>query len=190
MAKDRNYSEFSSGRNDNLYKYTKGGQFSLDGIEYIGEYHFLGNTAKTGPVPTPDARILQRLYRVQDHYIYDRNFDFDVKVLSFVEPRPYLYVPKEQAYTVGTDIRYFVEKVEDSESYAIEIDQAQYDNIGKEKGIDNGIYTFASINWKLTGRRQDIIDHNELQLYKASATVPSINYAVRNFLEFARITLV
>lgn len=190
MAQDRSYSEFSIGRNDNTYKYTKGGQFSLDGVEYIGEYHFLGRTAKTGPIPDPESRVLQRLYRVQDHYIYDRNFDFNVRVLNFIEPRPYLYTPKEQAYTVGNDIRYFVEKIEDSESYAIEIDQAQYDTIGKEGGIDDSIYTYTSVDWKLTGRRQDIIDHNELTLYRASAIVPSVNYAVRNFLEFARITLV
>lgn len=190
MALDRVYSEFGSGRNDNLYKYTKGGQFSLDGVEYIGEYHYRSNTPKTGPVPTLESRVLQRLYRVQDHYVYDRNFNFDVSVLNFVDPRPYLYTPLESVYAVGTDTRYFVEKIEDSESYAIEIDQAQYDAIGKPGGIDNAIYTSAFITWKLTGRRQDIIDHNETQLFKASSIVPSINYAVRNFLEFARITLV
>ena len=190
MALDRRYSEFGSARNDNIYKYTKGGQFSLDGEEYIGEYHFAGKTAKTGPIPNLESRVLQRLYRVQDHYIYDRNFEFNVGVLNFVDPRPYLYAPIEPVYVVGSDTRYFVEKIEDSESYAIEIDQAQYDTIGKPAGIDSAIYTYAIVTWKLTGRRQDIIDHNELQLYKASAKVPSVNYAVRNFLEFARITLV
>ncbi len=190
MAIDRNYSEFGSGRNDNIYKYTKGGQFSLDGEEYIGEYHFLGKTAKTGPLPLPESRVLQRLYRAQDHYVYDRNFNFNVGVLKFIDPRPYLYAPTEAAFAVGIDTRYFVEKIEDSESYAIEIDQAQYDAIGKPGGIDSAIYTYAFVIWKLTGRRQDIIDHNDTQLFRASRTVPSVNYAVRNFLEFARITLV
>ena len=84
----------------------------------------------------------------------------------------------------------FVEKIEDSESYAIEVNQEQFNLINKEGGIDGSIYTYTAINWKLTGRSRDIIEHNETQLYKASSIVPSINYAVRNFLEFARITLV
>ena len=190
MALNKQLSEFSPGRNDNLYKYTKGGDFSLNGVEYIGEYHYVGDIPKTGPVPTSDSKILQRIYRNRDHYVYDRNFNFDVPVLNFIEPSPYLYRPQEQAYVVGYDTRYFVEKVEDVESYAIEINQIQYESINQRGGIDGAIYTFATINWKLTGRREDIIQYNQIQLLKASAIVPSINYAVRNFSEYARITLV
>ena len=87
-------------------------------------------------------------------------------------------------------MRFFVEKVEDDFSYAVEIDNDQFNLINKPGGIDGGVYLSAAVRWKLTGRRQDIIDHNEMELYKASSKVPSVNYAVKNFLEFARITLV
>jgi len=190
MALDRRYSEFSPGRNDNIYLYTKGGQFSLNGEEYVGEYHYAGLTPKTGPIQSKDSVVLQRLYRNPDHYVYDKQFNFDVGVLSFADPIPFLYVPTEQVYEAGFDTRYFVEKIEDALSYAIEIDEQQYVNIGTRGGIDSGLYTFTEIRWKLTGKSQDIINHNEDQIFKASTIVPSIAYAVRNYLEFARITQV
>ncbi len=82
-----------------------------------------------------------------------------------------------------------MEKVNDDNSYAIEINTSQNRTYGIPGGIDPGLYTKAIVNWKLTGRREDIIAHNELEIYKASATVPTVAYAVRNFLEFAQITL-
>lgn len=190
MAVNRRVSEFSPGRNDNTHLYTKGGEYSLDGKEYVGEYHLVGVVPKSGPIANSQSRVLQRLYVNPDHYIYDRLNNFDVDVLNFVEPRPHLYLPQEQDYIVGYDNRYFVEKIEDDMSYAIEINQDQYNLINVKGGIDGGLYPSAVIRWKLTGKRADIITHNEMELYKASLKIPSINYAVRNFLEFARITLV
>lgn len=187
---NRIISEFSPGRNDNLYKYTKGGEFSLDGVEYIGEYHYISNVPKTGPIPSNDSKMLQRLYRNPDHYTYDKLHNYNPAVLNFVEPIPYLYTPSEQNYQAGFDTRYFVEKIEDELSFALEIDYDQYNLLGRPGGIDNAIYTSAEIRWQLTGRRDDIIKNNEMELFKASKAVPSINYAVKNFLEFARITLV
>jgi len=190
MAKNRVTSAFSPGANDGIFLYTKGGEYSLDGIEYIGEYHVVHGVAKTGPKPTPETKLLQRLYPNKDHYIYDKIHNFDVKVLDFVEPRPHLFNPTDVSYESGYQMRFFVERIEDDLSYAIEIDNDQFNLIDKPGGIDGGIYLSASVRWKLTGRRQDIIDHNEMELFKASSKVPSVNYAVKNFLEFARITLV
>lgn len=190
MAFTKRSSAFSPGRNNNIYLYTKGGEFSLDGVNYIGEYHLVGDIPNTGPIPAEDTKELHRIYPNPDHYIYDKFFEFKVPVRGFIEPKPYIYRPDEQDYIVGSDARYFVEKVDDELSYAIEIDQRQYKSIGKRGGIDGGLYLAASINWKLTGRREDIIKHNETQLYLASKKIPSINYSVKNFLEFARITLV
>ena len=184
---------FSTSINNYIYLYTKGGQFSLNGKEYIGEYHFDGTTARVGPVPPkpnePEASILRRLYNNPDHYDYDRIKQFAIPVLQHTEPQPYLYTPQESAYSVGFDARYFVEKVNDEKSFALEISQAEANRHGKANGIDAGLYPMVIIQWKLTGKSEDIIRHNQLQLYKASAKVPSIEYTVKNFLEHARITL-
>ena len=182
-------SEFSPGRNDNIYLYTKGDEFSLDGKDYIGEYHYATTTPKTGPIPSPYSRLLQKVYRNADHYIYDKAFKFDVPVSRYVAPKPYVYIPDDQAYANKFDTRYFIEKIQDDKSYAIEIDILQYININKLGGIDGGLYPNAMVQWQLTGRREDILKNNELELLKASKTVPSVAYAVKNYLEFARITL-
>jgi len=191
MVNEKITSEFSPRRNNigNNFLYTKGGEFSLDGVDYIGEYHMVDEMAKTYPTSNPNSQLLRRVYKNKDHYIYDKLHDFDIAVLQFIDPKPYVYKPDEQDYSIGSDTRYFVEKVDDDNSFAIEVDQEQYSNIGRAGGIDGGLYLAASVSWKLTGRKEDIITHNENQIYKASKSVPSVNYAIKNFLEFSRITL-
>lgn len=183
-------SRFSIRKKNNVYLYTKGNEFSLDGIEYIGEYHYDGIVPKTGPIPLENSKILRRLYLNNNHYVYDSFFKFQIPVLDFVSPKPHLYKPKEQSYVSGYESRYFVEKIDDETSYAIEIDQVQYQNINKPRGIDGGLYLSAIVNWKLTGRQSDIIEHNKLEIYKATKKVPSVAYSIKNYLEFARITLI
>ena len=183
-------SEFGVKTNDNIYLYTKGGEFSYEGNNYIGEYHYDNNVPKTGPIPDNIALPLQRYFTNPEHYIYDKVFRFKSKVLSYVEPKPYLYIPNEQVYSVGVDSRYFIERTQNNESYAIEIDLTQFKQIGTKGGIDGGLYTNTTVIWKLTGAKSDIIAHNELEIYKASKIVPSVGYAIKNYLEYARITLV
>ncbi len=180
-------SKFSLRKNNNTYLYTKGNQFSLNGKNYIGEYHYEGTIPKTGPVKSDDSLLLQRYYGIQDHYTYDKTFNFDVKVLGYINPIPYLYKPREQVYISGYDSRYFVEKVDDENSYAIEIDQSQYQNIGNPGGIDSGLYLAAVVNWRFTGIREEVIKHNQREIEKASLKLPSVAYAVRSMLEFTRV---
>ena len=183
-------SNFGVRINDGIYLYTKGGEFSYEGKNYIGEYHYDNIIPKTGPIHNNDAKTLQRYYANPEHYLYDKAFAFKPKVLSYVNPKPHLYIPNEQTYEVGLDSRYFIEKVQDSQSYAIEIDLTQFKQINTKVGIDGGLYSNTTVIWKLTGAKSDIIAHNELEIYKASKIVPSVGYAIKNYLEYARITLV
>ena len=54
MAKKRDrlikLSKYGARYNSNNYLYTKGGEFSLDGLNYIGEYHYQEVLARTGPI--------------------------------------------------------------------------------------------------------------------------------------------
>lgn len=190
MAKKPGLRTYSAQKNDNNYLYTKGGEYSLNGLNYIGEYHLDGTIPKTGPIIAEDTMELRKPYTNINSYNYDVLRKFKKLVTRFQDPKPYLYTPNSQVYTVGFDTRYFVEKIEDNESYAIEIDQNQYGLIGQPNGIDIGLYPIAIVNWKLTGTSANIIAHNELEIYKASFTCPSVAYAVRNYLEYAQIALV
>ena len=182
-------SRFSPRKNENNYLYTKGGEFSLNGVNYIGEYHLDGTVPKVGPVLDPNAPTLLKYYANPSHFTYDRIFKFDVKVLNFAEPKYHTFAPKEQSYSIGFDLRYFVEKINDDQSYAIEIDEKQYNRFNKSNGIDGGLYTLAVLKWKLTGSQKAIIEHNTKEIQIGSVSVPSIQYAIKNYTEFARITL-
>jgi hypothetical protein len=190
MARSESVSRYSIRSKNNTYLYTKGMELSLDGKNYIGEYHIKGDQIFTGPIHNRDSKELQEIYPNPDEYIYDKIFKFDPIVKRFVDPVPYLYKPLQQAYSVGFDMRYFVEKLDDDQSFAIEIDKVQYDNLGIRYGIDSGLYISAAVKWKLTGRLEEIINHNRDELNKYTPFLPSITYAVRNFTEFAQITLV
>lgn len=188
MAKQRKLTKYSPRAISGHIRYTKGGEFSLDGANYVGEYHDNGGIAYTGPTPTKLSKILTRYYVNPLHYDYERVNKFNVEVATFTNPTQHLYAPKNQSYELGFDNRYFVEKINDDQSFAIEISQAQYRSIGRRGGIDGGLYVHTSIRWKLTGTVTSITNHNQLELTKASYIVPSIIYGVKNFTEFGRIT--
>ncbi len=210
-----NISGFSPRKKVRTHLYTKGGEYSLDGIEYVGEYYLEEKIARTGPKPpvdtdetlpvgdpeliNPKVRLfvektsewgkeLRRIYPVYYQYEYEKLKDFEIKVRQFVEPRPHIYEPKESAYGAGFDERYFVQKRGDEMSYAIEVDLSQWELIGYQGGIDDGLYAYTSVNWRLTGAYDYIAQQNELALFRAQREVPSILYSVRNFTEYARFT--
>ena len=172
---------------DTLYLYTKGGQFSLDGVPYIGEYHLNGDQAYTGPTRTKQAKVLRRRYINPDHYTYDQLSQFDVAALQFVDPIPFLLSPTMVDYQRGFCQRYFVEKRGASNSYPVEIDIQQYQKVGQAGGVDGGLYGHVTIEWKLVGTVSSSEQFNRHQLLMGSKQVPNIVYAVRNFIEFARI---
>lgn len=188
MARSTKVNKFSPRSSEELYLYTKGGEFSLDGVEYVGEYHKNNGIVYTGPTPSKQSKLLRKLYNNPDHYRYDQLFDFSTPASLVAEPTPHIYSPKQTAYTVGFDTRYFVEKRNDTLSYAVEVNQEQFKAIGRVGGIDAGLYHATTVSWKLTGTLGSIEQHNRLEIFKASKTVPSIAYAIKNFTEFARVT--
>lgn len=181
------------------YLYTKGHQFSLDGQNYIGEYHINGNTVMTGPVPSDKSRRLTKYYSNPDLYAYDKARGFKMRLR--VPPNQIVFAPTEPDYSAGYSIRYFVERGKNFISYPLEIDKEQAQLYGRMGGIDEIGYNLVSFKWKLTGfERTKIIDsvnvvegiyeHNIREVTIASKVIPNLVDAIRNYTEFARITLV
>ena len=168
------------------YLYTTGNEFSLNGQNYIGEYHYSNVIPTTGP-KLGSGVVLRKIYTNTNHYTYDKLFNFNTLVSGFVSPKPYIPIIPNQVYITGFVTRYFVEKINDSQSYPIEIDLSQFKKFGKSGGIDSGLYNVVSMNWKLTGLINAVIAHNQQEIYFASSKVPKIAYGVRNYTEYARI---
>lgn len=188
-------SKYSAFAETNDYRYTKGKEFTTQqGDEYIGEYHVTSEgVAYTGPTMQKDSlqprsRLLP-YYANQDHFTYDKSFGFYPKPKSFRQPVPYVYVPieSEGVYLTGYDFRYFVQR-HNSDSFAIEINGEQFNNIGKDFGIDNAIYAFVAVRWKLTGTLEFIEQTNKTNINIATQQLPALPYSISSYTQFARPT--
>lgn len=180
------------------YLYTKGRQFSLDGQNYIGEYHKVGSNYKTGPVETPNSKLLTKYYNNPIIYEYDKSREFVERVR--VQPNQIVWAPIETNYQTGYATRYFVERIGQYEGYPIEIDQIQKARYGKDEGIDEGVYSLLTLQWKLTGPErsiykdgklyaQGIYEYNQAQVILGTKIIPNLETAIKSYTEYARITL-
>jgi hypothetical protein len=189
-------SKYSSFVGGNDYQYTKGKEFTTeDGEEYIGEYHTLKSGATfTGPVEdTNNLRSQKRLYpyyRNDDHFTYDKLFNFHTPQKANTQPIPFLYKPREAegAYLKGYDLRFFVQR-RNAGTFAIEVSGQQYNQIGKAGGIDGSIYAYAAVAWQLTGTLDYIETTNKRNINVAAQQLPALPYAISNYTQFANPSL-
>lgn len=186
------------------YLYTKGKQFSLRGVEYIGPYHIFGSLPYTGGERIPESERLQPYYENQMEY------DYDLKAIAkfkpaYLPPNYYKIVLKEVDYEAGYFFRYFIQKVVDQDAIVYELSEAAYGNVGKANGINDGLYNKTMIQWKLTGPLRSqivtnilpsgvvleseidgIIDFNQKQVLKANTIIPGLMASITDYAEFAR----
>ena len=183
--------------NADNYLYTKGREFSLEGINHIGEYHLVDSKPKTGPVPSNEAMALTKYYPDPVVYNYDRIRQFKNLVTDFTEPKPIIIKPTELDYQIGYVDRFFVEKAINVEKYPTQIDNLQYQKYNTTQNINGGLYLLVILRWKLTGPLRDrrdakgnliergIYEHNALEVERGSRQIPNLNYIIKNYIEFA-----
>ena len=178
------------------YKYTQGKEFTtINGEEYIGEYHIRKDGKYyTGPTPptqgVDNSQQLLQYYENYNNFEYDKLKSFASPVKSHTDPVQYEYTlgnDPENAYRLGYDTRYFVQRIGIG-TYAIEIDQAQRDRFGSSTGIDSGIYRLADVHWQLTGTLEFIERTNKDRINQASQLIPDLPFIIRNYAQYARIT--
>lgn len=180
------------------YLYTKGNQFSLNGENYIGEYHKNGSKFYTGPIHNGSSKLLTKYYSDPLMYEYDRSRGFEERIR--VVPNQIVWAPLDTNYKTGFATRYFVERTGNYESYPIEIDAEQKSMFGSEGGIDEGLYALAVFDWKLTGPERNVYKDNQLyiegiyefnqrQVIVNSKIIPNLEYAIKSYTEYARVTL-
>lgn len=176
------------------YLYTKGYEYSLNGKNYIGEYHISGKQAATGPTPGPQAIPLRKYYSNPDLYEYDKARKFAERIR--VVPDQWVFKPTDTNYESGYITRFFVERSGLAESYPLEIDFQQAGRYGRDGGIDEGLYSLAKIKWLLVGYERSttikgipiegIYEHNLREVRKAMGIIPKLYEAIKNYTEGAR----
>lgn len=182
-------------------QYTKGGEYSLNGRDYVGEYHIANNKAFTGPNGTIGSKELTKYYPHNMVYTYDSLFQFKKIESTFKQPMDAIIIPTEGDYLAGMYERYFLQSLIDMQKMPIEVSKTAYQSLGKPNGLDNESNIPITVMWTLTGPLrsyadsngyivQGIYEKNEAQVLKLSTAYPNIQYKLKNYLEFARPTFV
>lgn len=183
---------FKFNNKEQNHLYTKGKQFSINGIEYIGEYHLVNKKPFTGPESSDFSEPLTVYYSNHDHYSYDSliigtNKTF-VKV--FGQPIPFIPNPTSSDYDIGIIERFFVKDQFFKDAYGIEISKQYFDNINSESvvgSINGARYISVGIQWKISGLRFDLFEFNKDQILIGSRVINDLAYVLPNVLQFAKI---
>ena len=189
-------SKFAPVREDEVL-YTKGREFSLDGKNYIGVYHYKGTVPFTGDLNNQTKKQLTKYYESEEAYRYDRSFNFQKIESTYVLPKQSRIRPNQFDYEAGFLARYFIQDVINLDTLPIEIDSAQASDFGRPGGIDPGKFDLVEINWKLTGPLRSrlvngivqtgIFEYNQNQIKQSKYAL--LVYSVRSFEEFANVTI-
>jgi len=130
--------------------------------------------------------VIQSIYMI--HYP-DNTRDINFSDINTEYPVYNKTLPQKNDYEVGFIYRYFVKKINDKTIY--EISKENYTNISPR------IYSKIVINWKLTGKKNDIYqnkikiydgvyEYNKNQINVNKQYIPGLEKILRDPLEFWR----
>jgi hypothetical protein len=181
--------------------YTKGGEYSFEGSNYAGEFHYKDGKPYAGPFGSVSNRPLTQYYSSSVNYTYDKLFNFNKIESTLKQPAKAIITPTDKDYEVGSYQRYFMQNLIDKNKIPVEITRAQYESLGKPGGLDNQINAAFTFVWFLTGPLTSYKDSNgyvvdgltqknEKTIQTTSQLYSNIIYTVKNYVEFARPTFV
>lgn len=174
---------------ENLYLYTKGKEFSLEGMEYIGYYHtHYGIPYSQGKL---DAAS-KRLYRYTGDEIimqYDNIKPEFSKLASYIEPYSAPPIITPQNYQDGSMTRYFLKKR--NENIIIEINSNMSKKMGKAGGFDNMLYDLLKMEWKISisGITNELLAFNANSISSAEMDMPGIRDQIRSLFEYSIVDI-
>jgi len=176
--------------------YTKGGELSLNGKDYIGPYYVVNGKVWTGKPGNPDAKQLTEYYPDNDVYQYDALRGFNVRQKTYALPVYSPPAPIAKDYQLGYIYRYLAVPVLHPERVPVEISIAQANAFGKKGGIDPGLYILLTIKWVISGPATTmksqtttilgIEESNKTTVNSFTTKYPKVLYAFKNYMEFAQ----
>lgn len=144
-------------------QYTPGGEYMINGQEYIGYYNITARGPFTGRVfadkeqPLSVLRIVlneqSQLYdelATKNGYTTDLEFDDPVAAQTTITAKD-----KKSGFIN----RYFLQQRNDKRARIKEIDKVQFDSVSDgTAGINPNLYKSVALRWKITGPEFDIKD--------------------------------
>ena len=90
--------------------------------------------------------------------------------------------PTEADYKKGYIKRYFVQKVNDTNSYIFEIDNNIYQTY-----VNSELYSTVMILWKIFGDSDEIKKANQASIKTAFDKIPKLKNYLPNLLQFSKV---
>ena len=139
--------EFAGVTKPGEFLYTHGGKVP-SGLDY----HIHYTTTKqvvymTGGTHMPSSKIIEKVLGAPSMLESYSDLGADE---SQEYPQRYVALPTESEYRVGVMIRYFAQKVNDTNSELFEVSEDDFN-------FDNELYRFFSIDWKISGARAEVL---------------------------------
>lgn len=91
----------------------------------------------------------------------------------------YIPTPSENDYKRGYLVRYFIQKLNDTKAPIYEIKRQAINKFSA-----NPFYVTVSLDWRLTGTREEIKLSNSESVKIASEIIPKLPLYLPNFLQF------
>lgn len=164
--------------------YTKGGEFSLNGKNYVGEYYTLDGKSYSGKAEDNSGYLLAAFYPNNNNYVYDKLYKFNKLEKNLKQPVQARVTPINSDYDNGYYIRYFLQSLIDADKIPTEITPPEAETLGRANGLDNQVNDLIRIKWYLTGPM--IAEKNRTEVSIAANKHPNIIYSVKNYVEFAK----
>lgn len=174
-----------------FFKYTKGKEFALDTEEYIGEYHYQGKDAYTGPKPSKSAEKLSKYHPAKQVLIYNKLMPKKKSILTYAPPTKGLIYPSDDELQAGEMMRFFVQNRLDKNEI-IEIDHDQAKHYSKDYGIDPVLYQYLELPWKITKNEKQLKAvgfENAKQVLKANKEMIGIANSIFSYIEFSEVII-
>jgi hypothetical protein len=93
--------------------------------------------------------------------------------------KAYMPTPNEFDYKRGYIERYFLQKVNDSDSFIYEVDLPQYQNF-----LINSFYKSVRLKWKISGDADKARESNKASVRLVSSDMKSLILYLPNYLQF------
>ena len=142
-------------------QYTKGGEYMIEGEEYIGYYNITVRGPYTGRVYADKEQplfVLKTVFNEQSQIYtglaegigYATDLDFD-------DPTPAVIAPSKDDIKRGFFNRYFIQKRNDKRARVYELDKDQYSTVSDgTAGINPSLFKSVVLRWKILGPEFDI----------------------------------
>ena len=174
--------------NRQIYSYTKGGEYMLDGENYIGEYHFSGNDPYTGPIQTKESKKLKLYTSNKSIIIYD-NVKPSLEVIkTYIDPYDSFTSPKKAQYEAGLFVRYFVKRRNTTENFIYELSENVAKLYNSRNGIDPTLYQLVKLPWAISNgskNLKDIEQRNSKSLFEANKEMPGLEEHITSLHEYS-----